>query len=69
MDMSQLHTVSNSTAAPIQEFPSFIALICWHIWKARNARIFNNEVHSADTVIASRQPSSGSSDCLGEKGQ
>ena len=51
MDMSQLHNVPNSTAAPIQEFPSFIALICWHIWKARNAKIFNNEVHSVDRIL------------------
>jgi len=51
MDMTQLHTVSNCNATPIQEFPSFIALVCWHIWKARNAKIFSNEAHSVDRVL------------------
>jgi len=51
MDMRQLHTVSNCTSAPVPEFSSFIALICWHIWKARNAEIFSNEAHSVDRVL------------------
>jgi hypothetical protein len=51
MDIRQLHTVSNCPTAPIHEFPSFIALICWQIWKARNARIFSNEAHSVDRVL------------------
>jgi hypothetical protein len=51
MDMRQLHTVS-STSAPVPEFPSFIALICWHIWKARNAKIFSSEALSVHRTLS-----------------
>ena len=44
--------VSNCTSAPVPEFPSFIALICWHIWKARNTKIFNNEAISVDRTLS-----------------
>ena len=54
MDMRQLHTVSTYTAAPILDFPSFTALVCWEIWKARNARIFNNDAHSVDRILRKR---------------
>jgi hypothetical protein len=51
LDMCQLHTISNSPSAPIPEFSTFIALICWHIWKARHAKVFRNESHSVDRVL------------------
>jgi len=46
MDMGQLHTLSNHTSTVIPELPSFIALVCWQVWKARNAKVFRNEEHS-----------------------
>ena len=33
------------------EFPGFIALICWEIWKARNAKVFRGESLTADQVL------------------
>jgi hypothetical protein len=51
MDMGQLHTIANHTATVIPELPSFIALVCWHVWKARNAKVFRNEEHSVDRVL------------------
>lgn len=51
LDMCELHTISNSPSAPIPEFSTFIALICWHIWKARNAKVFRNESQSVDRVL------------------
>ena len=53
MDMGQLHTVASSasTSNVIPELPSFIALVCWQVWKARNAKVFRNEDHSADRLL------------------
>jgi hypothetical protein len=51
LDMRQLHTISNSPSAPIPGFSTFIALICWHIWKAGNAKVFRNDSHSVDRVL------------------
>jgi hypothetical protein len=51
VDMSELHTVRGPSGDQFPEFPSFLALVCWHIWKARNAKIFRNESKTADHVL------------------
>jgi hypothetical protein len=38
VDMTELHEVLGPPGIP--EFPTFIALVCWQLWKARNANIF-----------------------------
>jgi len=51
MDLGQLHTLANHTATGIPELPSFIALVCWQVWKARNAKVFRNEEQYVDRVL------------------
>jgi len=51
MDMGQLHTLTSSTSVVIPGLPSFIALVCWQVWKARNAKVFRNEDHTVDRVL------------------
>jgi hypothetical protein len=51
MNMSEMHMVSNRSPSPIPELPTFLSLICWHIWKARNARVFRQETVSVDRVL------------------
>jgi len=41
----------NTASTAIPELPTFIALVCWQIWKARNAKVFRNEDHSVDRVL------------------
>jgi hypothetical protein len=51
VDMNDLHSVQGKPSNPILELPSFVTLVCWQIWKARNAKIFRNETHSVDQVL------------------
>jgi hypothetical protein len=50
-NMSEMHMVSNRSPSPIPELPTFLSLICWHIWKARNTRVFRQETVSVDQVL------------------
>jgi len=50
-DMASLHTTAPPSHIPSVEFPGFIALICWEIWKARNAKVFRGESLTADHVL------------------
>jgi len=43
VDMNDLHSVQGQPSNLIPELPSFVALVCWQIWKVRNAKIFRNE--------------------------
>jgi len=51
VDMNDLHSVQGPPSNPIPELPSFLALVCWQIWKARNARIFRNETQTVSQVL------------------
>jgi hypothetical protein len=46
------HTLSPQGGAPREEFSAFIALACWHLWKARNAVVFRNETLTLTQVFA-----------------
>ena len=46
-----LHTISTTGGIPTDEFSAFIALGCWHLWKARNGKIFRQESTSVDQVL------------------
>lgn len=50
-DVTEFHLAAAPTGIPSQELPSFIALCCWQLWKARNAFIFRNEVHTLNQVL------------------
>jgi hypothetical protein len=52
VDMGSIHTVTPHGGIPLDEFPAFLALVCWHLWKARNAMVFRHELHSLDHVLA-----------------
>jgi hypothetical protein len=45
--------LSANMGVPHEEFSAFIALVCWQIWKARNAKVFRNDSLSLDQVLAS----------------
>jgi hypothetical protein len=51
--LNSLHTINPSDGVPMQEFLFFITLVCWQIWKTRNATVFRNESHSVDQVLNS----------------
>jgi hypothetical protein len=51
VDMNDLHSVQAHSPQPLPELPSFVALICWQIWKARNARVFRNEMKTVSQVL------------------
>jgi hypothetical protein len=53
LDMNSLHTVSPAAQVPAQEFPTFMALVCWQLWKARNSAVFRSELQSVDQVLLS----------------
>jgi hypothetical protein len=46
-----LHTISTTRGIPTVEFSTFIALGCWHLWKARNGKVFRQESTSVDQVL------------------
>jgi len=50
-ELKSLHTVTPAAIMPQQEFPTFLALVCWHIWKARNSYVFRSEVRSVEQVL------------------
>jgi hypothetical protein len=50
-ELNSLHTVTLAANMPLQEFSTFIALVCWHIWKARNSAVFRSEVRSVEQVL------------------
>jgi hypothetical protein len=51
VDMNDLHSVQAHSSNPLPELASFVALICWQIWKARNAKIFRNEMKTVSQVL------------------
>lgn len=53
VDLNSLHTISPQGGVPQEEFSAFIALVCWQLWKARNAAVFRNESLSINQVLAS----------------
>jgi hypothetical protein len=50
-DVSALYSISPPTGVPLDLFPTFIVLVCWQIWKARNAKIFSNETQTLAQVL------------------
>jgi len=38
-----LPSVSPPPGIPDDEFPAFLALSCWELWKVRNAKVFRQE--------------------------
>jgi len=46
-----LHTISTNGGISTEEFSAFIALGCWQLWKARNAKVFRQESTSVDQLI------------------
>jgi hypothetical protein len=55
VQVDTLHTVSPDGRVPRDEFSAFLALCCWQLWKARNAKVFRQETLSVDQVLASCQ--------------
>jgi hypothetical protein len=52
-DLTSVHTVNPEGGVPREEFSAFIALVCWQLWKARNAAIFRQEFLNANQILAS----------------
>lgn len=55
VQVDTLHTVSPDGRVPRDEFFAFLALCCWQLWKARNAKVFRQETLSVDQVLAGCQ--------------
>jgi hypothetical protein len=51
IEVTNLHTAEPPAGLPKQEFAAFVALSCWHLWKARNATVFRGERPSAAQII------------------
>ncbi|CAN6308641.1 unnamed protein product [Urochloa humidicola] len=41
ISVTQLWNIERPTNIPLKHFTSYIILICWHLWKHRNAVVFN----------------------------
>jgi len=52
VDMDSIHTITPRGGIPHDKFPTFLALVCWHLWKARNVMVFRNELQSLSQVLA-----------------
>jgi len=50
-NVSEMHLVSNRSPSPIPELPTFLSLVCWHIWKARNAPVFRQETVTVEQLL------------------
>jgi hypothetical protein len=51
LDAGSIHTVVATGDVPTTELPTFVALVCWQLWKSRNAKIFRNETNSPQQVL------------------
>jgi len=47
-----LPSVTPSPGILVDEFPAFLALACWEIWKLRNAKVFRQENVSAVQLLS-----------------
>jgi len=49
--MTDIHQLPPPAGVPNTEFPAFVALACWQLWKTRNAAVFRNETQTLDQVL------------------
>jgi len=43
IQLQDLQSVTPPPGLPVEDFPAFLALACWEIWKGRNAKVFRQE--------------------------
>jgi len=52
-EITSFYAISPTGGVPPHDFSAFIALVCWQLWKARNAAIFRQEFMNANQLLAS----------------